>query len=377
MSWNDQDIDRLFRAALEEQNFVYDPIFFSDIERQLPVKRSIKTFFGWTTDLVIVMICSILFYVRISDGTAGKQTQWYFHPLILGEKQVLKSTQHNDSHKNSIQPKTIDLRNEQTQHQASMATCVRDNGSLNILTSNKTQVDLSDSISSRAMALETLTLEAISLSHSQNIQQDIFGNTKKSRIIWSLQLRSGVQQAWTNEGFGNHYNNIAGMNIDLELQRGSWSVDMGLLFQWNNLSNLEIRERTKIYGFGYSTYDNAYSFKGVATIGAPVHVNYSFGKHSFGTGIDFGRNLFATIQRVQSMNGEVFRTTRGKTDVSLLNKNSCQIDANYSFHLNEHSSVGACFSYQLLNPLTSDRFEGSYIHHPLSLEFSVKTILGK
>jgi long-subunit fatty acid transport protein len=126
---------------------------------------------------------------------------------------------------------------------------------------------------------------------------------------------------------------------------------------------------------GYATYDNAYSFSGVATVSVPLSVAYKIGRHEMGIGLDVGRNVFATMRRVQSMDGEVFHITQGITDVSLLNKYSLQPGLNYAYRMNEQVSVGLHMNCQMIRPLSSDRFEGIQNPNPWSFGITLKATL--
>ena len=87
MSWTDHDMDHLFRNAEAKQDFNYDPHFFEDIERQLPVKRSRQSGAWWISSFVMFGLFSLLFVTRLSDAvitspvksgstfTSGKKTQ--------------------------------------------------------------------------------------------------------------------------------------------------------------------------------------------------------------------------------------------------------------------------------------------------------------
>ncbi|MFN5877302.1 MAG: hypothetical protein ACK44B_00430, partial [Flavobacteriales bacterium] len=47
MSWRDDEIDDLFRDAADQQYVEFDPDYFREIERQLPIKRSRKPLIWW------------------------------------------------------------------------------------------------------------------------------------------------------------------------------------------------------------------------------------------------------------------------------------------------------------------------------------------
>jgi hypothetical protein len=94
-----------------------------------------------------------------------------------------------------------------------------------------------------------------------------------------------------------------------------------------------------------------------------------------GIGLDVGRNVFATMRRVQSMDGEVFHITQGITDVSLLNKYSLQPGFNYAYRMNEQVSVWLHMNCQMIRPLSSDRFEGIQNPNPWSFGITLKATL--
>ena len=377
MSWSENDMDHLFRNAEAQREFSYDPQFFDEIERQLPVKRSRKAHAWWIASFVMFGMFSLLFFTPLNDGWVSHSFRLH-KDLTSGpkEKSAFSVT---DVREQIEHPEILNNKDENS----SVTTA----GVLKIETIEA--VSLPEEIEQQSMIpeqsvlpneqinLKYLELDQVKQSDAQMMQFQAPTMKRKIRSSWYVALDGGVQQSWTDESTGMKMNGLAALSSGIDIHLGRWQVGAGLSFTWQNLNHLEIRERTKIYGFGYSTYDNAYSFTGVANLSVPLKVGFTKGRHQWFAGLDAGRNLFSSLRRVQSMNGEVFRMTQGITDVSLLNKYSLQPQIGYAYQINEQITVGVNVKYQLLHPLASDRFEGGQNLHPWSAGITLKAALTK
>jgi hypothetical protein len=373
MSWSDHDMDQLFRDAEAQQDFNYDPHFFEDIERELPVKRSRKSGVWWISSFVMFGLFSLLFVTRLSDAAITS-------PLKSGS--TFTSVKKNQRSQAGVQTKDSEIPVITEETKQSEPILNKTDESLELVTVQDASVQRSDVSEEPKSPNELTPLKYREIDQVQSPVAEIQSIPsatlkRKIRASWYVALDGAAQQSWTTNLTGARMDGLAAISSGVDIHLGRWMVGTGLSFAWQNLSQLEIRERTKIYGFGYSTYDNAYSFTGVASLNVPLRVGFTKGRHQFSAGLDAGRNLFASMRRVQSMNGEVFRMTQGITDISLLNKYTLQPQIGYAYQINEHVSVGVNVKYQVLHPLSSDRFEGEQNQHPWTVGISLKAALTK
>jgi hypothetical protein len=373
MSWTDHDMDQLFRNAEAQQDFNYDPHFFEDIERQLPVKRSRKSGAWWISSFVMFGLFSLLFVTRLSDAVITSP---------LKSESTFTSVKKTQGSQAGVQTKDSEIPVITEETKQSEPILNKNNESLELVTAQDASEQTLEILEYSNASGELTTLNYRELAKVPVPVAEIqffppFSLKRKIRTSWYIALDGGLQQSWTTEPTVTNMDGLAGLSSGVDVHLGRWIIGTGLSFSWQNLSHLEIRERTKIYGFGYSTYDNAYSFTGVASLNVPLRVGFTKGRHQFNAGLDAGRNLFASMRRVQSMNGEVFRMTQGITDVSLLNKYSLQPQIGYAYQINKQVSVGVNVKYQVLHPLSSDRFEGVQNQHPWSAGITLKAALTK
>ena len=377
MSWSENDMDQLFRNAEAQQEFTYDPQFFDEIERELPVKRSRKALAWWISSFVMFVLFSLLFFTPLNDGLVSDSNTE--HKVLTSGSKVNNALSLSEAQEQIEHPEILNNKEENS----SVTTA----GVLKIETIEV--VSLPEEIEQQSMipeqsvlpneqiTLKYLELDQVKKSDAEMMLFPVSTMKRKIRASWYVALDGGVQQSWTDESTGMKMNGLTALSSGVDVHLGRWQVGAGLSFTWQNLNHLEIRERTKIYGFGYSTYDNAYSFTGVANLSVPLRVGFTKGRHQWIAGLDAGRNLFSSLRRVQSMNGEVFRMTQGITDVSLLNKYSLQPQLGYAYQINEQMTIGVNVKYQALHPLASDRFEGEQNQHPWSAGITLKAALTK
>jgi hypothetical protein len=167
------------------------------------------------------------------------------------------------------------------------------------------------------------------------------------------------------------------MELGVKRSIRNFTLNIGANFQWTKMDDLKIKERTKIYGFGYSTYDNVYSFNGMATCGLSTGVSRKFKRHEVGIVASPSLRMFALLDRMQLLDGQQFLSSTGVSDVSMFRKISLPTGLQYFYAINESIQIGLNASYDLVQPISSNRFEGSPIKNPFQIQFGIRTNLGR
>lgn len=378
MNWTDDDIDQLFRSADSQREFQYDAEYFAEIERQLPVARSRKSLLWWSLSCIMFVSFSTLFFMPTMDAPVHVELRSSLNYRSLNKHLPRKSRPFERSDVSASNENEISSK------------VASDKSALNVNSFVEVELLKIAGVDENQTMIQNKPLEE---ADSMNLYPKMlvgqyeftpdpypFANVnfkKVKRSSFYLELSGGIQQAWTKIDGNQRWNNSVSLASGMVWHRAAWSFDVGASFRWYDLNDLEIRERTKIYGFGYSTYNNSYAFTGMASLSLPMHVNYSFGRHELGAGLELGKNLFAGLRRVQSLDDEVFLLTQGVTDVSLLNKYAANIGLGYSYKLNDKVSLGTSVNYQLIHPLSSERFEGDAVSQPVSFNIHLRTQLGR
>lgn len=363
MRWSKEDIDALYNGIDEGQEFSFDPVYFEDIEKQLPVLRRRTSVFGFWLNVFLVFLSSVG-SIAVSRAPENVTRSTYTTQRDADEQVAPDPSEKSNILSAERSPNTENNASEFIQGIAMFEEPSE-------VVQSEYRMDVYPVLPVKPLSIEELN-------DSEPLIFSLNRSISKQRQHWYATFNSGLQQSWTN--VGNH----ARANVSVGAEAG-WSVRVGrqltasagISFHWTSFDQLEIKERTKIYGFGYATYDNSYSFTGMASMGIPLSLTMRSNRHSFGPLLEYRRNLFAQIKRVQSWNDEVFQTSKGVTDLALLNRHSLQLGARYEFALNESLSIGADVRYELAPQITSDRFEGKVNSHPLSANVSIKAYFGK
>ena len=374
MRWSNQDIDQLFRNAETRSKFVYNTSYFRDIERQLPLQHSRRSFTGWMRSFGTLFILCFFLFARIADETQFTTNFVKMHSVV--RKRFTTDTVKSQGAISLAEQFRLGADSEDENSDITANFEIPTLTVSNDLKEPHEVVYISDS-SNEFFSLNFRGLNQPCRGDGEIIEGRVSKFERNSELRWFVRLDRAAQQAWTNETGGLKINSSVGIMGGFDKRFANWRLSAGVSFIWQNLKSLEIRERTKIYGFGYATYDNAYSFTGIASLSLPFSLGYNVGRHEFGAGFEAGRNLFASLKRVQSINGEVLHLTQGITDISLLSGFSLQPEVHYAYYLNQRVAVGASFKYQLIHPLSSDRFEGKQVEHPWSFGLYVKSSLIK
>jgi hypothetical protein len=363
MSWSMEDIDALYNGIDDGQDFAFDPAYFEDIEAKLPVFRRRTVGLGLWINLMFVLTCAIGM-VSIIRAPESEMNMTY--------------TAHRGTKKNYKTPislvKSQTVSSESTNYKIPLPPEKQENPKI-LEYGAKVQPEQFEAYAPQ-LSLKTITpAEHVA---SEPIHTMFLSLISKPRQQWYSSINIGLQQPWTNSGNQVRANASLGAEAGLSRKMSqNLTVFAGVSFNWTSFDQLEIKERSKIYGFGYATYDNSYSFTGMASLGLPLSLKMRSGRHAFGPSVEFRRNLFAQIKRVQSWNGEVFKISEGITDLALLNKHSLQLGAQYEFALNATFSIGANVRCELLQQINSERFEGKVNNRPFTATVSMKAYFNK
>lgn len=375
MSWTDEDIDGLFRDAAAQKEFSYDATFFEEIERELPIHRRRKSRLYWVLSYSMLVLFSLVnlktWKTESVVVTAAKRlnaksiSSWRSNNKI---ESPLPSTALN--HPNSATSQSDELKNSAPFTPNLLEDAIVDTPLRNEVFS------LSDDSEQAEIKMKTNPLLA-SFGVGEIITSNISLEEEISKNNYYLQFNGGVGQGYNTVIDRSHTNGIVSMEFGVKRSFRNYTLNAGANFQWTKMDDLKIKERTKIYGFGYSTYDNVYSFKGMATCGLTMGVSRQFKRHEVGIVASPSLRMFALLDRVQLLDGQQFSSYQGITDVSMFKKISIPTGLQYFYTINKSIQIGLNASYDLVQPISSDRFEGSPSKNPFQIQFGIRTNLGR
>jgi hypothetical protein len=375
MSWTDEDIDGLFRDAAAQKEFRYDATFFEEIERELPIHRRRKSRLYW------VLSYSMLVLFLLVNLKTWKTESVVVTAAKRSNAKSISSLRSNNKIESPLP--TSKLYHSNSRSNESDDVKMIDSYSIKWIEDTAIELPLkNEMLSSNTETGESeIEMKSNPLSASFGAAEIIEGNISPieeiSKNNYYLQLNGGIGQGYNSLADRININGLLSMEFGIKKSFRNFTLNAGANFQWTKIDDLKIKERTKIYGFGYSTYDNVYSFKGLATCGLSVGVSRQVGRHTLGVVANPSVRIFALLDRVQLIDGQQFLSSSGVSDVSMFRKISLPTGLQYFYAINESIQIGMNASYDLVQPLSSDRFEGSPVKKPFQIQFGIRTNLGR
>ena len=381
MSWRDEEIDDLFRDAADQQSFEFRSEYFKDIEKQLPIKRSRKPFFWWFTSSVFLLTFlgwGILeganFDQKQSNGLAidakaGKVLHAVEPASVKGHHaadQAERSVQANDSQEKGARlperANNLGMVNEPFSEVLSIIpVAVENNSAIPVSEEPMAVAETSEETDHAIAGLSLIDIPTIYKTPELN-PSALYGGAKKN-LSFYLEFGSGIGQGWVSTNPATINGNLF-VNGGIGNRFGRFNLTAGLGMRASKLGDLQIMERTKIYGFGYSTYENQYTFQSFYSIEAPVNVHFQMDRHAVGAGIVPSFNLCTGLTRTEWIDGIQVVQRTGVSNVGLFNKMGMAGTIGYAYSVNEHMQIGARGAIQFVEPLSSDRFVGTRVKMP-------------
>lgn len=379
MSWMNEDLDDLFRDLADQQSFRYRKSYFRDIERYLPIRKSRKPIVGLLGFLSFFFI-GVWFFAgndhvfllksvltqRANDSKPISNRKWASNQPFLGQFPSIH-----------LKNETKNVNLNQSQVKTSKNTLISpdvDRGSYPI-----PFVEKGNDVFANKALISELRLKPVEL--SINTSQAVYPleSIKKSDFSpWSIVFSaySGIGQGWTKEAAAATNASI-GFQTKAKYTFNRFSVQAGVGMEWMRFDQLNIMERTKIYGLSSQLLENTYAFKSMTSVHVPVAMNYTIGRHQFGAGVTGILNTVAKVKRTCSLDGQGIFNDEGYTDAKLFGTIHLQSELQYHYHVSENLSIGVAAGVRITNPILSNRMEGDYVKHPVFLNVVLSKTLTK
>lgn len=399
MSWTDDELDNIFREAAEQPVFEYQASYFQDIEKQLPIQKSRKIAWYWWTANIFIIGFVTLFFTKVWTpelyGRSAQKKSVQSKVIAVSEvnstEQIGKDSEVNEDRLNKSQTGfTVKKQNgvvipnklrksefnvdELIPIQQPTTTMkVADEVDQVAEVNKSTFVPLNSSESNTSLTF--LALSELQFDQS-NRMNDPLRSFKMNKNSFYVGLNVGIEQAWTTvENVPSPMYSKGSLEFGYSRPIKSFNFSAGIAFEATKLSDLRIKERTKIYGFGSSILENSYQFSSIYSVLVPIELSKSFGRHTIGFGAVGEINLFAHASHEKSVDGVRTMDANGLTNVDLFNRFGLNPKLSYSLALSEKLQIGLSLQTQLLQPLNSDRFIGEPTNLPLSGQVFLKRAL--
>ncbi len=427
MSWTDEEIDTLFGEAANKQVFEYKPEYWNDIEKQLPIQKKRKrAYWWWTANVFFLGFLGLIVFdaSKKTNGvnqvnTASTTNHKSSNPSIeKGVKMNVNSAIQNAKNelKKNDQLKEINANSDKKDNfdliiNDKRRLPVQLNLESDVFTFSKT--GLNDNLISNQNQNQDLSLiPSVALEQEKNPnaedlielvivkQQDAGGklglNTKeltfaqiqtqmepvsfqkyKNNLMkMYVEIYSGVGQSYIkNETNANSVNATIGAAIGLTIPLKRFNISAGLGIQATKFDQLNIIERTKVYGFGSQILENSYEFSSIYSLTIPLSATYSFGRHSLNAGLRTNVNVMTQLKHSQTLEGDFKSYSSGFSDVRFFNRFGLLPSVGYSFYVNEKTQIGVQLNLQLLQQIQSDRFIGTPLNLPIDGQIYLKRTL--
>jgi hypothetical protein len=408
MNWEDKDIDDLFREAADSAQFEYNDAYFEAIDAQLPLRKR-RALWIWFSVLIVAL-------------TAGGLWIFTETTLPIDEKQISKTDKENLT-ESQVSAKETSAANEQTENDREADSGfgdaermeqpqVKQEGIMksviisqsnqeeifvltdeeirlednrfennrfeeNSIVSEEVTVINDDPISSSVNEAEITQVELgeeviINASHDLAILSP--GLKPRNSIF--IEAAAGLGQSYIRsvENGANRMANYS-LLVGYSCQRGTWSYRAGAGLNHKTFNNLNIADRSEIYGFGLTTYENSYSFSSLTSAQLNFGVNYQIRKHQIGLGLNLQIPVSPRITFSEYQNGELAASGSAFVDRSFF-RTTIEPELNYAFSLNKRFDLGMKIHAPILNPINSDRITGERAALPINGQVLLKWNLG-
>jgi len=378
MSWRDDEIDDLFRDAADQQYVEFDPDYFRVIERQLPIKRSRKSLIWWFSSSMFLSFFLVWtayegardvnnvtagIKKQIADNQPGAMVTTSNAAVRDGENEWVTDSKTIEERKQGMQT-AVAISSKEKESLGFDPALSRDLGQLTILgSSSMNETSVGDQKDSETIGRLELNRCSTGNSIGELVPAESYGNRDR-KLRWYVETGGSIAQGWaaTNPSSVNGSLFFSG---GVSASCGKWNVTAGVGLRAFKLGDLEIMERTKIYGFGYSTYANRYTFNSFLALELPIHLNYTLRRHTVGIGVAPSYGLCTGLTRTEWIDGVKTVERSGVSDVGMFSKFGMTASVGYSYFVKKNTQIGARAAIQLLQPLSSDRFVGNRVKMPV------------
>jgi hypothetical protein len=408
MNWEDKDIDDLFREAADSAQFEYNDAYFEAIDAQLPLRKR-RALWIWFSVLIVAL-------------TAGGLWIFTETTLPVDEKQISKTNKENLT-ESQVSAKETSAANEQAENDREADSGFGDTERMepprikqegimkSVIISQSNQEELvvltdeeirlednrveDNRFEENSIVSEEVTVindDPISSSVNEaeitqvELGEEVIINASHDLAILSpglkprnsifIEAAAGLGQSYIRsvENGANRMANYS-LLVGYSYQRGTWSYRAGAGLNHKTFNNLNIADRSEIYGFGLTTYENSYSFSSLTSAQLNFGVNYQIRKHQIGLGLNLQIPVSPRITFSEYQNGELAASGSAFVDRSFF-RTTIEPELSYTFSLNKCFDLGMKIHAPILNPINSDRITGERAALPINGQVLLKWNLG-
>lgn len=397
MSWEDKDIDKLFRESANQVNVPFQDSFWDEMEAMLPQKKKKKGFF-WIFGASFTVIAFVI---------AG--TLLYPTHQVASEKSTRAPRPFSTNHAAAPIAQTTSLEALEAREMTN-AAAFADQESTNLSASERTpkskkerqnktinslydqpapdqSIDATDHLVTKTVPTtvpnpfanqseEETRLPFRSLATKLGLAPfrnvDLSLKNRKNNP-WFLQFNAGISQAYLREA--SQIAPTFSVGIGYQIRSSQLAFSAGLQLQNMLINSLEITRTSRVYNFASTNYKQEIQIKQLYTLEVPLAVSLIKNRHAFSLGVTPGY-LLTSVVKVREFENELLQEQNNYLGQRIgLKSFSLKPTLGYQLAVNKSWHVGIHVQTQLFGQLDMNQFAGDERKFPLVGQLTIRKTL--
>jgi len=390
MSWNDNDIDQLFRGATPPEAPAFQEDFWNEMEALLPVQKRRKAGFWWiggSATLVILVAISLFWWnssTQVAAPTSHSSALTDASVLELDNAQTAETStvdvdqtttsnlpiQSNESASQSINRPIIQVNDQKPGVKNQIVeptTELVENNSIN--TTEQTQaIERPAYVFDKLQSLKVVAKPSLTVD-SPNLPQFYpdFDQPKAERFY--AQVAVGIGQSYQQKvqgasNFVHSYVLGGGLYKRIDHMVLSFGLNARVDFS-QNIVNTTFPEATTTHQID-TKYSQLYGFE------TPLSIGFQFGRNTFGATVTPGFQTAFTGKETEIINEVTVRSERAAGTVSNGKTLTMEVGVNYWRTIAPNWYAGVAVNIDAIRPFNPANFAGQQRLLPLNGQLTLR-----
>jgi len=387
MSWNDNDIDQLFRGATPETP-PFQEEFWNEMEVLLPVQKRRKAGFWWFTGsaaMIALIGMSLVWWKNSSNSTNQTMTPSTRAHVDTSELQKTKTVEQSTTETeqtavNNGQTEPIQT-NPSVQNRMNTTKKLTDQlpkkRTVNYLSAERIETygmdDPTEPISNEQPTYVFSTLKPLTVVARPTLSLESPGlpriypdPVKPKAERFYAQLAIGVGQSYQYKVVGTsnflHYYALGGgLYKRIDHMVLTFGANARIDFS-QNIVNSEVTPNHQID----TKYSQLYSFE------TPMSIGFQFGRNTIGATVTPGFQMAFTGKETERINDVTVRTDRTYGNVNNGKTLTMEVGVNYWRTLTPNWYAGAAFNIDAIRPFNPANFAGQQRLLPVNAQLTLR-----
>lgn len=391
MSWNDTDIDQLFRGATPPEAPAFQEEFWNEMEALLPVQKRRKAGFWWIGGsaalLTLIGISFVWWNSSTTNADTTKNTSAVAHAASTNVDKNNSSEQTTvETEQTAVSPtptepiplnKKLNNRlNDQQVNNLQFPKREKIEDPITEITETTTIRDQKEAISNERPALvfdKLIPLEVIAKPtltvDSPNLPQFYPDFDKPKAERFYAQLAVGIGQSYQYKVAGtsdvvHHYALGGGLYKCIDRMVLTFGVNARVDFSQNLMNS--------VYLGANSNHQINTKYSQLYSVELPVSIGFRFGRNTIGGTITPGFQTAFTGKETEILNEETVRSERVAGTVSNGKTLTMEIGVNYWRTLAPNWYAGVAFNVDAIRPFNPANFAGQQRFLPVNGQLTVR-----